>query len=160
MEDHELVAGSYANSATLANTALLILDNLRARPASTLKVSHQRSLGSLDNLLRGSANGAKSIARGSALSPSPGRSLTDDLARYSIVTKVKRDLEPKELASWTSRAAKLVKHLETKGFAELDSGDKEWIAQELEPFLDELAQLDGSTAEDEFEVQSQNIAAA
>jgi hypothetical protein len=160
MEDHELIAGSYANNATLANAVLLILGRLQARPTQELKESQQRSLGSLDNLLRGSANGAKSLAQDSDLSPAEGRSLTDDLARYDIVKKVKKGLGHKELEKWTSRAAKVVKRLEGGGYAQLSDGDRRWIEGELEPFLDELAQLDGLTEEDEFELQSQNVAAA
>jgi|GEM_PF-4601098 len=160
MEERDHLAGSYDNNATLANTLLVLLDDLRRAPGTRLEVTDQRSLDSLLGLLTGTANGAKSIVTKSDLSPDQSRSLTEDRLRYSIVSKVKQS-EPKEIESWTTKAAKVVKRLEQEGYQGISSEDQHWIDTELEPFLDELSKLDSTILfDDDYEIESQDIAAA
>jgi hypothetical protein len=159
MDDRDLIASSYTNAAALADTVLILIDSMRTG-TSRLSLAQQRSLGSLRDLLRGSANGAKSLARDD-LSPTGERSLSADLADYDVVTKVKGDLEYKRLQTWTTRTASVVESLQSEGYSDLSEKDRRWIQDELEPFLDELAQLDGpSLYEGEPEIQQQDIAAA
>lgn len=161
MEERDQIAGSYANSAMLANTVLLLLNELRRSPESQLSQSDRRSLRALRNLLSGTANGAKSRAIGSDLSPVAKRSLTEDLRRYHLVSRIKEDADDQRLENWTREAANLVQRLEQFEFEEIGDSDRRWISTELEPFLDELSRLDGAGAyEDEFEIQSEDIAAA
>jgi len=161
MDDRDLIAGSYANAATLADTVLILIDGLRAEAVSKPNQAQKRSLVSLHNLLRGTANGAESLVTSSDLSPAGERSLSDDLALYDIVNAVKGELEPKELKKWTKRTATVVKRLQSKSYPELGDEDRGWISVELEPFLEELAQIDGqSMYEDELEIRQQKTTAA
>lgn len=143
MEDSDLLAARYTNAATLADTVLLLLTRLR-RGTATLNDSAKATLDELVTLLRGSANGAASMAERSDLSPMEGRSLSEDLMRYDQVRKVKRDLSDKELNEWTAHAADVVELFRDHGL-EADEVKKqaEWIRDGLEPFLEELSQLDG-----------------
>jgi hypothetical protein len=160
MEERDQLASSYTNNATLANTVLVLLDDLRRAPETRLEVTHQRSLDSLVRLLTGTANGAKSFIRSSDLSPDRSRSLSQDRLRYDIVRKVKED-PPEELEKWTTKAAEIVKRLEHEGYRSISSDEQQWIDTELEPFLDELSKLDSAVLfDDDYEIESQDIAAA
>jgi hypothetical protein len=160
MEERDQLADSYANNATLANTVLVLLDNLRRAPETRLEATHQRSLDSLFRLLTGTANGAKSFITRSDLSPDQSRSLSQDRLRYGIVRRVKEN-PPEELEKWTTKAAGVVKRLEHEGYQGISSDDQNWIDTELEPFLDELSKLDSTVLfDDDYEIESQDIAAA
>jgi hypothetical protein len=160
MEERDQLAASYANNATLANTLLILLDDLRREPQMPLEATHQRSLNSLVRLLTGTANGAKSFVTPSDLSPEQNRSLSQDRLRYGIVRRVKEE-SPEQLEKWTTKAAAVVERLEHEGYQGISDNEQQWIDRELEPFLDQLSKLDSSVLfDDDYEIESQDIAAA
>jgi hypothetical protein len=160
MEERDQLAASYANNATLANTLLVLLDDLRRAPDTRLQATHQRTLDSLVRLLTGTANGARSFVTPSDLSPEQNRSLSQDRLRYGIVRRIKEE-SPAELEKWTTKAAAVVKRLENAGYQGISSDDQRWIDAELEPFLDELSKLDSTVLfDDDYEIEPQDIAAA
>lgn len=161
MEERDQIAGSYANSAMLANSVLLLLNELRRSPEKKLSRTRRRSLRALRNLLSGTANGAKSRVIESDLSPVATRSLAEDLRRYHLVSRVKVEADDEHLENWTREAATIIERLERQGYGRISDSDRRWISSDLEPFLDQLSRLDGAGAySDEFEIESEDIAAA
>ena len=88
MDERDTRAARYANYSVLASTALRLIAQMESARGAAPPRAVQLSFGVLADMLEGSRNGAESLLCRAELSPTNGRSLSDDLVTLAGDTKI------------------------------------------------------------------------
>ncbi len=154
MHERETRGDRYENYALFASLALRLFDTLRADSARP--GSRDRDGGALEplrDLLNGSRNRAIRVSNASEeLVPARAQGPEDELADYDLLLRLNHSLHsPTEVRGWVDTAVDVLVRLEQSGWSHLGGTEAQFVEDELEPFLEELAQLDPDYGTEELD---------
>jgi hypothetical protein len=150
MENHEVRAARRAASSLLASLVLRYIEDLKADHAPQRDGRH--ALRRFSDRLRASRNGAVQVSiSADEIDPTSRASLADELADYALVKELIRAESSHDVRVWTDTAQEILGALQEEGVGAIRGDAAKWafLQTNLEPFLDQLADLEGETEYEE-----------
>ena len=157
MDDRDTRATNYSNNAMFASLTLRLLGTLEAKPNLPGKEDEDGGgLPQIQELLTAAQDGAALIAGQDEILPFAGS--TAELPDYDLVQQLKPELDsPAALQKWAGRMVNLLETLMTSGWNGLEPNDRTEVRDDLQPFLEDLAGLEGTLVYETEETDAHTV---